>query len=416
MKAFWKSQRGLLCALLVCAAVLGYAAWQLAALPESFQRVFLPAAKTTDGGSAANAEGGADGESAAKHNQVLRDLMDERQTVDTALAGACEPTTLYAVTQPAAVTNEKQKRSASARLVGADESYLEMEGFALYGGRYFYPDEYLYGQRVALIDEQLAVELFQYAEPLLEEISREGEKYRIIGIVRDHKRVGDELEYSLYVPYRSLITNKTAVTAMVYEAKPVEGAGGWSAFSAAVSSLGSTGTTISLPKERMNALMPLRLLLVAMGATLAFFGVSVLNRLSGLVTESYRNRLRDCYARELTGWLLLRGAGLALGYAVCVFLLARLFVVLVAPVYTFPEWVPAILVEPKDIATAFWNVWQKPASAVELRTPELLRARFYGALTGWASGAAACLLGICWGRTRQALMDQYPWMKHEKGE
>ena len=63
------------------------------------------------------------------------------------------------------------------------------------------------------------------------------------------------------------------------------------------------------------------------------------------------------------------------------------------PVFTFPEWVPAVLVEPADIQTAFWNVWQTPATVVEYRTPELLRLRFLREVMAWSCGAAALLIG-----------------------
>ena len=122
-----------------------------------------------------------------------------------------------------------------------------------------YPDECTYGERVALLDEQLAVALFQYAEPLSEEIQIAGEKYRVIGIVRDHKRVGDQEEYSLYVPYRSLVCfHASVMSCVIFEGKPVKGAGGWAAFQSAAKQLSESGSTHSLPKESMNGKMPLR--------------------------------------------------------------------------------------------------------------------------------------------------------------
>ena len=84
---------------------------------------------------------------------------------------------------------------------------------------------------------------------------------------------------------------------------------------------------------------------------------------------------------------------LALGYVACAAALAWLFTRLVEPVYTFPEWVPAVLVEPKDIQTAFWNVWQTSATVVEYRTPELLRLRFLREVMAWSCGACALLIG-----------------------
>ena len=77
----------------------------------------------------------------------------------------------------------------------------------------------------------------------------------------------------------------------------------------------------------------------------------------------------------------------------CAAALAWLFTRLVEPVYTFPEWVPAVLVEPKDIQTAFWNVWQTSATVVEYRTPELLRLRFLREVMAWSCGACALLIG-----------------------
>ena len=53
-----------------------------------------------------------------------------------------------------------------------------------------------------------------------------------------------------------------------------------------------------------------------------------------------------------------------------------------------------MLVEPADIAEAFWNVWTKQAALRELRSPELLNAHFYRVLMGWACGAAGIAGGL----------------------
>ena len=154
IKAFWKERGKLLFLLALAVAVIVYAAVELNGLPGVYQHVFLP------GEQLAETEGG------QPVNRYLRDLVDKKESADTALDGSCEPTTLYAVAQPATVETVEGENAASARLVGLDENYLSVEPFALYTGRYFYPDEYTYGEKVALLDEQLAVALFQYAEPL----------------------------------------------------------------------------------------------------------------------------------------------------------------------------------------------------------------------------------------------------------
>ena len=300
--------------------------------------------------------------------------------------------TLYVLSQPASVSIPDGGKSVSARLVGVEESWFYLKSPVLLNGRQLYPDECVYGERVAMVDEQLAVALFQYAEPLGEEIEIGGQRYRIVGVIKAGKRVGDQMDYSLYVPLRSLEDTSVALTALVYEARPVQGAGGWSAFQTASQKLGE-GTTISLVKERMNAAMPLRILFTLLGMAMALWGVRWMNRRSARFAAAYHDRLQTQYAARLVGFAAVRLLLLALGYLACAAALAWLFTQLVAPVYTFPEWVPAVLVEPKDIQTAFWNVWQTSATVVEYRTPELLRLRFLREVMAWSCGAVALLLG-----------------------
>ena len=91
IKAFWKDRGKLLFLLALAVAVIVYAAVELNGLPGVYQHVFLP------GEQLAETEGG------QPVNRYLRDLVDKKESADTALDGSCEPTTLYAVAQPATV-------------------------------------------------------------------------------------------------------------------------------------------------------------------------------------------------------------------------------------------------------------------------------------------------------------------------
>ncbi|MEG2604655.1 MAG: ABC transporter permease [Clostridia bacterium] len=406
--AMLKTQKGLLLLLLCAFCVLAYAFVQTEQVDAHFQRVFLPPEQVTKtgaqgaspdvtelGGATSGDTGRTNG--ASVDNSGLRELRKSAKEITDTLAGACESCALYAVAQPASISVEDGE-SLSARLVGMEESYYGVRSFSLSVGRILYPEEFRNGTRVVILSEQLAVALFRYAEPLEREVLIAGEKYRVVGIDKRGKRMGDELNYAAYIPYQAMEKSNLELTTMVYEGIPVKGAGGWSAFQSAAARLGKTGTTISLSKESMNATMPARLLGIACGIALGLFLIGQLNQVFTRLMAQIRRRLVDTYAVKLLWWGLGRGLLLALGYAACALVLAQLFIWLVDPVYTFPEWVPAILVEPKDIQTAFWNVWQTPATAIELRTPELLRLRFYRELTGWASGVSALLIGALWGK------------------
>lgn len=380
LRAFCKRRRGTLVLLGIALAVMAFAWVNIQAVPGTFQHVYAapkPVAEQ-EGGEAVNSG--------------LREARDKTRELETALEGACEDATIYALSQPATVSVPDGGKSTSARLVGVEESWFYLHQPVLLNGRQIYPDECIYGDLVAMVDEQLAVALFQYAEPLGEEIEAAGRRYRIVGVVKAGKRVGDQMDYSLYVPFRSLEESGAELTALVYEARPVQGAGGWSAFESAVEKLGG-GTTISLIKERMNAAMPMRMLFTLCGMVLALWGVRWMNRRSARFAQAYQERLQTQYAARLMGFAAGRIVLLAIGYAACAVALAWLFTKLVEPVFTFPEWVPAVLVEPADIQTAFWNVWQTPATVVEYRTPELLRLRFLREVMAWSCGAAALLIG-----------------------
>ena len=73
---------------------------------------------------------------------------------------------------------------------------------------------------------------------------------------------------------------------------------------------------------------------------------------------------------------------------------------LIEPVYTFPEWIPAVLVEWEEIANAFWKCWQTPATLMELRSPEFMRLRFFGLMIQLASAACGITLALLYGRLR----------------
>ena len=102
---------------------------------------------------------------------------------------------------------------------------------------------------------------------------------------------------------------------------------------------------------------------------------------------------------QLVGMILL----FCLGYGGAAALAAMLMNYIIQPVYTFPEWIPAVLVEWEDIAAAFWKVWQTSATLRELRSPEILRLRYFTLLIQGCSAAAGVLLALWYARRRTAL-------------
>ena len=270
-------------------------------------------------------------------------------------------------------------------------------------GRLFYPDELTKGEKVALLDEQLALEIFKIPDPIGREITLQSDTYRVVGVVRHNKKVGDYAEYSVYIPLMSIIQSSVQLDALLVEGEPKAGTGANVSFEKTVQSWanwGSNGTFYDLGKEGLGSRLWLRVLLFVSGMTLCLRLIHWLNGRVSYYNKRYHQQLQRKYAialmPELTGAVLL----FILGYGLTIGLMGVLMGYILQPIYTFPEWIPQILVEWSDIAKAFWNVWQIPAVMLELRTPEILRLRWLDLLIKGCSAGAAVLLALRYARSR----------------
>ena len=290
--------------------------------------------------------------------------------------------------------------NAEARVELMGKNGLLLHPLYLREGRLFYPEEIEKGERLIILDEQLALAMFRIAYPIDREVTLGGVSYRVIGVVRHQKQVGDLMDYSAYIPLNSVIAESITVDALQVEAEPKSGVGASVSFKSVAQQWQPGGSLYDLGKEGMAATLWLRVLLFVAGMTAVIRLIGWLNaRVRGYV-KRYRAQLQVRYAvrmlPELVGVILL----FVLGYGAAAGLAALLMNHIIEPVYTFPEWIPAVLVEWADIADAFWKVWQLPAVITELRTPEILRLRWLTLLVQGCSAGAAVLLALRYARTR----------------
>ena len=137
LKAFCKRRKGTLVLLGIALAVLAFAWIKIRAVPGTFQHVYAAPQPVA-------AE-----EGAQETNGGLREARLKTRELETELEGACEDATLYALAQPAAVSVPDGGKSASARLVGVEESWFYLNSPVLLNGRLLYPDECIYGERAS---------------------------------------------------------------------------------------------------------------------------------------------------------------------------------------------------------------------------------------------------------------------------
>jgi hypothetical protein len=403
-----KKLRGYLM-LFICAAVLALSAFQINAVGRDLQYL-VPAPQMQASSQQQNLQqdqqqdgeqedqgDGQDDTPAAKPNQAALTLWESLKTAAESWSGSMETYTMSGILEKASMIADTEE-TKQARLTALNENAFRLKPQYLRFGRLFYPEELEKGSDGILLDEQLALALFKISEPIGRTVTVSGIKFTVIGILRHTKSVGGSEDYGAYVPLAYLWDKEIQLQALQVTVRPIPGAGARSTFATAMQNWSAGGTLIDLGKEAMGAMLPVRVLLFFAGVAVFFRLLSIWNGQFRRFFADYKQRLLREYAIRLMPRLTIGILVLAVGYGALALMISWLISYLVEPVYTFTEWVPAILVEWKDIQTAFWQVWQNASRLQEFNSPELNHIRFYGMLTGWFSAGEALSATVLWVR------------------
>ena len=374
------------------AAALAFGAYSVSQVGNHLQYLIAPPHKLqTSGGEETPVK---PNEPVAQWYAALKDVAEEWDST-------MEAWTLGGVMENASLSAEGGGTQGRVTVMG--ENGTTLHPLQLRFGRNFFPEELRDGAHVIILDEQAALALFRISDPIDRKVTVQGVEYRVIGVARHRKQVGDLTDYGAYIPLMSVIDQDITLDALQVEAAPRIGVGASVSFSTVCGTWQQGGTVIDLGKEGMAATLWLRVLLCLAGATALLRLIGWLNGQVRSYAKQYRQQLQVRYALslmpQLAGMILL----FCLGYGGAAALAAVLMNVIIQPVYTFPEWIPAVLVEWEDIAAGFWKVWQTSATLREMRSPEILRLRYFTLLIQGCSAATGVLLALWYARRRTAL-------------
>ena len=280
-----------------------------------------------------------------------------------------------AVTGEAAGVAMTGTRTATARLTGEYGSGAALPARLLRFGRNFYPEELRRGDKVAILDEQLAIALFRVGDPIGREVEIGGETYTVVGVARHARQAGDQEAYGACVPLLALKNAEMAT--LTFWAKPVAGAGAQSKFKADMTAFDAKGCLYSLGKERFRAVLPAWLMATTVGLLLL---LALFRAYGWMVKGLYRNyqeRLEHRFAVQMTPRLIayaLLGAWVLAGLLALCYGWAQLALM---PVTAFPEWVPAVPVEVSEIMNTYWQNVRELGRASELRSREVMTLRMW---------------------------------------
>lgn len=374
--------------LAVLTSVLAAALWQVHQVETKLQYVVQPPVmlQQTD-------------ENTQAPNQPLEDAYKRLKDMAGEWDDTMQAWTMSAIREKADYTAENGG-TAQGKLTCLSVGGQAVEPIFLREGRGFYKEELETGARVAVLDEGLALALFRISGMVEGQVMIGGAAYEVIGIARHTKNVGDYTDWGAYIPLRSVTGLALPMDAVTVQALPRQGAGAQASFAAICTQWQANGTVIDLGKERVAATLWLRVLICLVVLTVAGRSMGWLMAKGRYVLARGKGRLQTEYAYRLwPGWIL-QSLALTAGYALCAAGAAWAMKTLVEPVYTFPEWIPAVLVEWEEIVQAFWHVWQDTASMRQWVTPELLRLRFWTGIIQGSCAMCAVLLALQHARRR----------------
>lgn len=282
-------------------------------------------------------------------------------------------------------------RNSAATLYAVGEGYFDVRHETLLEGRFITGTDVRRAEPVIVISEDAAVSLFPGSDPLGQKVKLMGNAYEVAGVFRGGRRIGETDSQLAYIPITTADARGLSMQTVELVALGTDGIGPAILMENTLRTWKAGGSFYSLAKLKLGAAMPLRWLLLIVGAMLL---LALLRRLNARVWARichFVEALRTTYAIKLLPAMLASGFAALLGYAlwgVCVFLLARFSI---EPLLVFTEWVPEVVVELSSLVSRFWSLNTGASAAVQCATRASCVSELGGALILW--GLSAALLG-----------------------
>ena len=323
-------------------------------------------------------------------------LTVKREVADT-LADCTSALAVGGVTEKASVSAGSVNQTCAVYAVG--EGWFEADPVFLTAGRRLTETELKLGDKVAMVDEQLAFQLFGSELPEDAKATIDGVEYAVVGAYRHRRSVGEAAQYSAYVPLLS--ANQNARDELLFIAVPIANTGARTMFESTMrANWEQGGSFISIGKEALRQRMIARMLLLVFGLSVIF---RLMRRMNGAAARSwtrFQERLRWNYFRTAAPSLMAFLGICLIGYGALLALLYALAAFSIQPLYTFTEWVPENVVEWSSLKAVFWSLAGDSAKLVRVGTRELRIVEFWGKILRW--GTLGALYGALLLRIRRA--------------
>ena len=358
--------------ILLLAVCIGALVSSLGSVPEIFEYNILSPKAVKAGPSDDHESIVESGASPEEKRSELEEILTDLGKRMSELSGVM---TAWGVVAYAPETPLAGEGTGSALLKGLWGAKLHPDS-VLTEGRQLYLEEIEQGAVAAVIDERLAIELYRTGDSIGRSLTIGEEEFKVVGVTRNSRTTGDREASSVLVPLKAIDRAGIQTRMLSVVMMPRAGAGAYAALSKAMADWHSGGDFYSLSKEVYRARLPLRLMLCAFGAMAVTVSLKLTYRASQSIIRGGKKRLESRYAARMLPELSLRALAIFTMYAANAAAIALILQALLAPVYIFPEWVPANPVDPVKILDTFWHLRESETGLLSMRSPELLRLSF----------------------------------------
>jgi hypothetical protein len=364
--------------------LIALAVIKLGGLPDVLQYMILAPAQAEDGAQD------------LPRNQPVAALIESFDVFSEELAAITESFDLSGSASQIDILDSDSKYRVKTELVAVGEGYFELYHHTLADGRYFYREELRYGDKVAVIDSEVAFLLFGTSRFDERYIIINGGLYRVVGVIRHSRHVGEAGSAKVFIPIMQAAQTDIKLEMLTVSAKPMRGMGADAAFPDIVRGWRSGGGYCNINREAEYSLLTARVLGFFLGMWACVSLIKHWTRLMRRAIERYKAALSLEYAVNIIWPLLLKLLGGAVGYIALAAAVLALILFLVMPVMTFTDWIPSVLVDPREIIDLFWDINARNSSPVSLRSPQALYARHYETVS--TLGVMLFLMGFALGR------------------
>lgn len=282
-------------------------------------------------------------------------------------------------------------QNVTATLVGVGEGWFDAHPRYLTDGCLFSHAEYASGAHKAVLDEELAFQLFPTTDACGSRVQLGGIWYDVIGVVRRAETPGDTDEYRIYIPLNA-VANARIQTDYTFIECMTENSGAKRALQTVADEILGDGSYYDVDKEVMRATMIVRVMAIIFALyTLARLLGAWNRRTLGLIRGWNEEVMRRYFKTMLPKVIALSLAQLA-GYAVLALAAWAVLSLTIEPMYVFTEWIPENFVSWTSLSGRFKDLLLENAQPVIYRTREYAAIRFYGALARW--GVLSILAGF----------------------